>query len=268
MPTNEPLILNHLLAGLPADDYARISSHLTLMPIRPRQYLQKRDEPLQHIVFPGRSLCSLIVNMEDGASAEVALVGPEGFLGVEAAIGQRIQPIASSDAIVQAAGDGHAFTMPIDAFRAELAESTPFASAVRGYAQSLLEFVMHSVACNARHAVEARCCRWLLHAGDRLGTADLPLTHEAMSALLGVRRPTITLIMNSLAQAGIVAPSRGMVRIADRAMLEARACECSPKAAGTYAGRTTSGEPPAWGEHVRPPDESGADKLVVHAPVL
>lgn len=206
--------------------------------------------------------------MEDGATAEVALVGPEGFLGVEAAIGQRIQPVASSDAIVQAAGDGYAFTMPVDAFRAELAESTAFASAVRGYAQSFLGFVMQSVACNARHAVDARCCRWLLHAADRLGTADLPLTHDLMSALLGVRRPTITLIMNSLAQAGVVSPSRGMIRIADRALLEARACECYRKAAGLYAGRMTSGQVPAWRENVRPPDESGGNKLVVQAPIL
>jgi CRP-like cAMP-binding protein len=268
MPTNENATHNHLLAALPADDYARISSHLTSMPIRARQVLHKRDEPLNHIVFPGRALCSLIVNMEDGASAEVAQVGPEGFLGVEAAIGQRIQPIASSDAIVHAGGDGYAFTMPVDAFRAELAESTAFASVMRGYAQSFLGFVMQSVACNARHAVEARCCRWLLHAADRLGTADLPLTHDLMSMLLGVRRPTITLIMNGLAQAGIVSPSRGMIRITERAMLESRACECYRKAVGFYAGRAASGQPALWRDNMSPPDQSGGDKLVVNAPVL
>jgi CRP-like cAMP-binding protein len=196
--------------------------------------------------------------MEDGASAEVAQVGPEGFLGVEAAIGQRVQPIGSSDAIVQAAGDGYAFTMPVDAFRAELAESPAFASVVRGYAQSFLGFVMQSVACHARHAVEARCCRWLLHAADRLGTTDLPLTHDLMSMLLGVRRPTITLIMKSLAQAGIVSPSRGMIRITERAMLESRACECYRKASVFYAGRVASGQPTMWRDN----------KLVVNAPVL
>ena len=268
MPTNENATLNHLLAALPADEYARISCHLTLLPIRARQILHKRDEPLKQIVFPGRALCSLIVNMEDGASAEVALVGPEGFLGVEAATGHRIQPIAASDAVVQAAGDGYAFTMPVDAFRAELSQSAAFASAVRGYAQSFVGFVMQSVACNARHAVDARCCRWLLHASDRLGTADLPLTHDLMSALLGVRRPTITLIMNSLAQAGIVSPSRGMIRITERAMLESRACECYRKAAGFYAGRVASGQPTMWRDNMPSPDQSGGNKVVSNAPVL
>ena len=239
------------------------------MSIRARQVLHKRGEPLTQVVFPGRSVCSLILDMEDGASAEVALVGPEGFVGVEAAVGQRMQAAASSDAVVQTPGDGYAFTMPIDAFRAELSESTAFASAVRGYAQTFLLFVMQSVACNARHAVDARCCRWLLQASDRLGTADLPLTHDSMSALLGVRRPTITLIMNSLAQAGIVSPSRGMVRISDRASLESRACECYWKAAGIYAGRIASGQPSEWRDTMRNSGGSDDDdKVVINAPVL
>lgn len=268
MPTPEIAALNHLLAALPADEYARISSHLTLTPIRARQLLHTRGEPLTQIVFPGRSLCSLILDMDDGASAEVALVGPEGFVGIEAAIGQRMQPVASSDAVVQTTGDGYAFTMPMDAFRAELSESSPFASAVRGYAQTFVLYLMQSVACHARHAVDARVCRWLLQASDRLGTTDLPLTHDLMSALLGVRRPTITLIMNSLAQAGMVSPSRGMVRISDRAMLESRACECYRKAAGFYAGRTASGQPAVSRDNTRNPGEPDPDKVVVHAPVL
>ena len=268
MQINEITAVNHLLAALPADEYTRIASHLTLTPIRARQVLHKRGEPMTQIVFPGRSLCSLILDMEDGATAEVALVGPEGFVGVEAAIGHRMPPVAASDVAVQAAGDGYAYTMPMEAFRNELAGSGAFASAVRGYAHTFLVSVIQSVACNARHAVDARCCRWLLQASDRLGTADLPITHDLMSALLGVRRPTITLIMNGLSQAGIVSPSRGKIHIADRAMLEARACECYRKAAGMYAGQVAAGGPSVWPETMRHPTDPTDNKVVVHAPVL
>ena len=85
---------------------------------------------------------------------------------------------------------------------------------------------MQSIACNARHSVDARCCRWLLHAHDRLATDDLALTHDLLSTMLGVRRPTVTLVANELAHAGIVSTSRGLIRIVDRAALEARACVC------------------------------------------
>jgi CRP-like cAMP-binding protein len=97
---------------------------------------------------------------------------------------------------------------------------------------------MQSVACNARHSVDARCCRWLLHAHDRLATNDLALTHDLLSTMLGVRRPTVTLVINDLADAGIVSTSRGLVRIVDRAQLEARACECY-RTVSKLVGRTS-----------------------------
>jgi CRP-like cAMP-binding protein len=237
---------NKLLAALPADDYARIASHMTLVPLHARQVLHKRDEVLTQVVFPSRALCSLVVTMENGATAEVALVGPEGLVGVEAAFGQRI---ASCDAIVQVAGDGHALSMSIDAFRAELAKSPAFASAMSRYAQAFVAFLMQSVACNGLHHVEARCCRWLLHAQDRLETNDLPLTHDQVSTMLGVRRPTVTLVMNSLVQAGIITPSRGMIRIVDREKLERRSCECYGMVSGVYMRKLTTDEKPEVDTH-------------------
>ena len=235
--------MNGLLAALPADEYARIASHLTLTPLRARQVLHKKDEPLNQIVFPGRSLCSLVVTMEDGATAEVAVVGAEGLIGVEAVFEQRM---ASCDATVQVAGDGQAFVMSIDAFRAELARSPAFELLVRNYAQAFVGFMMQSVACNGLHSVDARCCRWLLHAQDRLAANELPLTHDLISTMLGVRRPTVTLVMNSLAQAGIVSTSRGAVRIIDRVMLESRACECYRVIAGTYVRHLSDEESQSW----------------------
>jgi CRP-like cAMP-binding protein len=225
MPISVPprIIDNHLLAGLPEDELARIAPHLADAPLKARQVLYKRDEPLNAIFFPGRTLCSLILTMEDGASVEIAVAGPEGIVGVEAMLGVRV---ASCDATVQVEGDGHALALHIDAFREALGTCPTFAARVTRYAQSFLAFVMQSVACNARHSVEARCCRWLLHAHDRLATNDLSLTHDLLSTMLGVRRPTVTLVINDLATAHIVSTGRGLIRILDRERLEARACEC------------------------------------------
>ena len=116
--------------------------------------------------------------------------------------------------------------MTVAAFQAELANCPAFESRVRNYAQAFIGFVMQSVACNARHLVDARCCRWLLHAHDRLAADDLALTHDLLSTMLGVRRPTVTLVMAELTRAGIVSHVRGHVRIVDRKGLEQTTCEC------------------------------------------
>jgi CRP-like cAMP-binding protein len=223
MSTQPYVIDNQLLSALPEEELARISSQLTRVPLKARQVLYKRDEPLKQVFFPGRTLCSLLLTMEDGASVEIAVVGPEGIVGIEAVLGVRV---AACDATVQVEGDGHALAMNVDAFRAALDTCPTFATLAGKYAHAFIEFVMQSVACNARHSVDARCCRWLLHAHDRLATNDLALTHDLLSTMLGVRRPTVTLVINDLARAEIVSTGRGLIRIVDRARLEARACDC------------------------------------------
>jgi CRP-like cAMP-binding protein len=171
-------------------------------------------------------------DMEDGSTAEIAVVGSEGIVGIEAALGVRV---AASDATVQVAGDGGAFAMTVDAFREAMESSRVFDSLVRKYAETFVRVVMHSVACNARHAVDERCCRWLLQAHDRLATEDPALTHDLLSTMLGVRRPTVTV------NAGIVSTSRGMVRIASRGALEARACNCYRGIPNIYGAETGIG---------------------------
>jgi CRP-like cAMP-binding protein len=223
--------INHLLAALPPEDAARISPHLTLAPLRARQVLYKREEPLKQVFFPGRSLCSLLLTMEDGASAEIAVVGPEGVVGVEVALGLRS---AACDATVQVAGEGYALVMNVDTFRSEIARPGVFGVLVQNYARAFIGFVTQSVACNALHSVEARCCRWLLHAQDRLASSDLPLTHDLLSAMLGVRRPTVTLVLNDLTQTGMLSTSRGMLRIVDRHAVETRACDCYRTVTGIF----------------------------------
>ena len=213
---------NTLLASLPADEYSRMSSELTLRPLKVRQVLQKHGEPISEVYFPGRSVCSITNVMDDGSIVEVATVGREGLVGISAVLGA---PVASGEAVVQIAAEPAA-VMGIDAFRREMERQGAFFDAVTRYAQAFVNMLMQSVACNGLHSAEQRCCRWLLTTHDRIGQDEFPLTHEFLAVMLGVRRPTVTLVMADLAKAGTVAHVRGHIRIVDRKGLEARSCEC------------------------------------------
>ena len=214
--------MNTLLASLPHDDYQRVSSQLTWRPLKVRQTLHKHGEPISEVYFPSRSVCSITNAMEDGGVVEVATVGREGLVGIGAVLGNSI---ASGEAFVQVAGEPAA-VMSIDAFRREMERRGPFYDLVTRYSQAFVALLMQSVACNGLHSAEQRCCRWLLMTHDRVGQDEFPLTHEFLAIMLGVRRPTVTLVMAELARAGIVSHVRGHVRIVDRPGLEAASCEC------------------------------------------
>ena len=214
--------LNTLLASLPHDDYERVSTSLTWRPLKVRQVIHKNGEPISEIYFPSRSVCSITNTMEDGSIVEVATVGREGLIGIGAVLGN---PVATGDAFVQVAGEPAA-VMPIDAFRREMERRGAFADAVTRYAQAFVALLMQSVACNGLHSAEERCCRWLLMTHDRIGQDEFPLTHEFLASMLGVRRPTVTLVMADLTRDGVVSHVRGHVRIADRTGLEEKSCEC------------------------------------------
>jgi CRP-like cAMP-binding protein len=215
--------INGLLAALPPDDSRRISSLLVSRPLRARETLQRRGEALREVYFPDRSVCSSLITMDDGSVAEVAVVGSEGLIGVDAVFGRSL---ATSDVIVQVAGDGVARAMDVNAFRRELDQRGALYSIVTRYMNAFTAFLSQSVGCNGLHSADARCCRWLLHAQDRLGTTQLPLTHDMLATVLAVRRPTVTLAIADLVQAGIISTSRGVIRIVDRAQLEGHSCEC------------------------------------------
>ena len=218
-----PISANRLLTALPAEESRRILGLLNSRALTSRQILQRRGESVREIYFPSRSLCSLVITMDDGNTAEIAVVGAEGLIGVEAVLGVSQ---AACDVNVQVAGDGVAHAMSVDAFQRELDRKGMFRSLLMAYVQALVGFVTQSVACNALHSADARCCRWLLHAQDRLATNELALTHELLATMLGVRRPTVTLVMAELIRAGIIETSRGTIRIVDRTALDARSCEC------------------------------------------
>ena len=221
-PVSGQWAVNTLLTSLPLDDYARVSSNLTWRPLRVRQTLHKHGEPLSEIFFPSRSVCSITNAMDDGGVVEVATVGREGLVGIGAVLGNSI---ASGDAFVQVAGEPAA-VMAIDAFHREMERRGPFFEVVTRYSQAFVALLMQSVACNGLHSAEQRCCRWLLMTHDRIAQDEFPLTHEFLAIMLGVRRPTVTLVMAELARGGIVSHVRGHVRIVDRPGLESASCEC------------------------------------------
>jgi CRP-like cAMP-binding protein len=214
--------MNRMLAMLPSDDYQRVSSDLTWRPLKVRQVLHKHGEPVSEIYFPGRSVCSITKVMEDGGVVEVAMVGREGLVGIGAVFGA---PVSSGEAFVQIAAEPAA-VMSIDAFRREMERRGAFYDRVTRYSQAFVNMLMQSVACNGLHSAEERCCRWLLMTQDRIVQDEFPLTHELLAIMLGVRRPTVTLVMAELTRAGIISHVRGHVRIVDRAGLEKATCEC------------------------------------------
>jgi len=213
---------NRLLAALPADEFQRIAPHLEFRPLKTRQTLHKHGERLKEIYFPGKGLCSITNTMEDGGVVEVATVGNEGFVGIGAVLGESL---GTGEAFVQVQGEG-AQVLDIETFNREMALKGAFHDVVSRYSQAFVGLIMQSAACNGLHSAEERCCRWLLMTQDRVGLDEFPLTHEFLAMMLGVRRPTVTLVMAELARAGIVTHVRGRVRIADRAALETASCEC------------------------------------------
>jgi CRP-like cAMP-binding protein len=213
---------NRLLASLSPADYQRLIPDLKYRPLKIRQVLSKSGDRLTEVYFPEKSLCSIVTTMDDGASVEVAMVGDEGMTGIAAILGE---PISSGDVIVQAAGHG-VYALGLAAFEREMSRGGVFRDVMTKYAQVFVGMLTQSVACNGLHSADERCCRWLLMTHDRLGTDEFHITHEMLSMMLGVRRPTITLVLAQLAKAGMISQVRGRLRIVDRRALESESCEC------------------------------------------
>ena len=213
---------NRLLAALPARDYHRICGHLRMHPVRTGETLQEHGARISHVYFPNGGVFSITNQMRDGALVEVATVGTEGMLGIGAFFGDR----SGAGRAFQQVGNGVLPAMPVGRFIKEIAISRSLREVVGLYAQANLLQTMQSAACNALHDVRRRCCRWLLETHDRIETDDFRLKHEFLAVMLGVRRPTVTVVMRSLQQAGLVSSHYGSIRIVKRKRLEAASCEC------------------------------------------
>ncbi len=225
---------NKLLLTLPVADRQRLASYLTPIPATFKQVLYKQDETIDDVYFLNSGALSLTKTMENGETAEVATIGNEGMLGSAVFFGDRV---SHTQAIMQVAGDLPASKMPLAAFLAEMEMRGAFYNRVIRYHQALSVQIQQTTACNALHPAEQRCCRWLLMTHDRVGTDQLRLTHEFMAVMLGVRRPTVTLVLGALEKAGILVNGghRGAIVIADRKKMEAASCECYATVKANFA---------------------------------
>src|SRR5688572_15527322 len=220
--SNRPPPANHLLAALPADDYARLAPTLRNTPLKLKRFLHKPGEPIDHVYFPGGGFVSVVTVLKDGSMVEVATIGREGMLGISAGSYANLSPAAT---MVQAETDV-CYTMSAEAFHQEMDRRGAFYALLTRYGQALVGFIMQSTACNAVHSVEQRLSRWLLLAHDRVGKDNFPLTQEFAAMMLGTSRPTVTVVAGTLQKAGLIKYHRGHVTIVDRENLEAASCEC------------------------------------------
>lgn len=214
---------NKLLRALPEADFARLQAEISLVPTVERHVFYGVGQPIEHVYFPNGGVASVTTVLADGRMVESATVGWEGMLGIEAYLSAT--PIAQGEVLVQVP-NGNTARLPIKAFRAELGRNGALAQLLGLYATALVRQMMQSTACNALHHVEQRCARWLLMTHDRVPGPTFKLSHEFLSVMLGVTRPSVTLVAGKLQDAGLIGYNRGVVQVFDRAGLEAASCEC------------------------------------------
>ena len=212
---------NHLLAALTPPEQARLFPQLELVPMPLGDVLYESGSQLAHVYFPTTCIVSLLYLMADGASAEIAVVGNEGLVGVALFMGGETTP---SRAVVQSAGVAYRLagaTMKEEFNRAGLMQQL-----LLRYTQALLTQMAQTAVCNRHHSVDQQLCRWLLLSLDRLPGNELQMTQELIANMLGVRREGVTAAAGNLQDAGLIRYSRGRITVLDRAKLEQRVCEC------------------------------------------
>ena len=212
---------NHLLAALPVDEYARLSPHLELVTLPLGDSVCEPGIPMRHVYFPTTAIVSLLYVMEDGASAEIAVVGNEGIVGISVFMGGET---TTSRAVVQSAG--HAYRLKGQLLKDAFFRAGPMQLLLLRYTQALLTQMAQTAVCNRHHSVDQQLCRWLLLSLDRLPTNKLIMTQELIANMLGVRREGVTESAGNLQRAGLIHYSRGKITVLDRPGLEARVCEC------------------------------------------
>ena len=211
---------NHLLAALPKDEWQRWLPQLDLVELQLGEVLHESGATLSHVVFPTTAIVSLLYVMENGASAEIAVVGNEGVVGISLFMGGESTP---SRAVVQSAGQG--FRLSSSAMKEEF-KRMPVLHLMLRYTQALITQMSQTAVCNRHHSLDEQLCRWLLLSLDRLDGNELQMTQELIANMLGVRRETVTESALKLQKAGLIRYSRGHISVLDRPGLERRTCEC------------------------------------------
>ena len=214
---------NLLLRAIPDAAFERLYPSIVVVSIAHKEMIYRQGSPVQFVYFPDGGVVSITAAMADGTLVETATVGIEGMVGVEVCLGDGA--IAWGDTMVQIP-DGSASRIPADVLRAELGRHDAVSQLLGRYTQTVVAQMMQTGACNALHPVHERCARWLLMSHDRVSSDSFELSHEFLAMMLGVRRPSVTVVAGTLQAAGLIAYRHGRVTIVDRAGLEMAACEC------------------------------------------
>jgi CRP-like cAMP-binding protein len=212
---------NQLLSALPEAALARWRPHLEAVDLPLGKSLYESGSKLTHVVFPTTAIVSLLYVTEDGASAEIAVVGQEGIVGISLFMGGDSTP---SRAVVQSAGRG--FQLRADLLLQEFDRAGPVLHLLLRYTQALITQMAQTAVCNRHHSLDQQLCRWLLLSLDRLRSDELVMTQELIANMLGVRREGVTEAAGALQEAGLIRYRRGHITVLDRPGLERRTCEC------------------------------------------
>jgi len=212
---------NHLLAALPESIKNRFFSQLELVELPLGEVIYESGDDLKHVYFPTDAIVSLLYVMENGASAEISVVGNDGIVGIAVFMGGFSTP---SRAVVQSAG--HAYRLSADMLRTEFHSHGALMVLLLRYTQSLITQMSQTAVCNRHHSIEQQLCRWLLLSLDRLHGNELRMTQELIANMLGVRREGVTTAAGTLQKLNIIEYSRGKITVLDRAKLESMSCEC------------------------------------------
>jgi CRP-like cAMP-binding protein len=212
---------NFLLAALPDPEWERWQPLLERIEMPLGQVLYESGATLTHVYFPTTAIVSLLYVMENGASAEIAVVGNEGLVGISLFMGGESTP---SRAVVQSAGQG--FRLQAQLMKDEFNRAGPVLHLLLRYTQALITQMAQTAVCNRHHSLDQQLCRWLLLSLDRLQSNELVMTQELIANMLGVRREGVTEAAVRLQEAGLIRYARGHIRVLDRPGLEKRTCEC------------------------------------------
>lgn len=212
---------NQVLSALPEADRARLLPLLHLVHLSLGTVLSESGAAQRHIYFPTNSIVSLLYVMENGASAEIAVVGNDGAIGVSLFMGGETTP---SRAIVQSAG--YAYRLRGDRLKDEFGRHGELLHVLLRYTQSLIMQMAQTAVCNRHHSLAQQLCRWLLLTLDRLNGNEFSITHETIASMLGVRREGVTEAAGKLQKRGVIRYARGKITVLDRAQLERCSCEC------------------------------------------
>jgi CRP-like cAMP-binding protein len=214
-------LMNHLLAALPADEFARLKPDLQPVSLALGEVLYESGDKMTHIYFPTTAIISLLYIMENGATAEIGIAGNNGLIGIALFMGGET---TSNRAVVQSAGK--AVRMKARELQTAFSLGGVFQNILLRYTQSLMTQISQTAVCNRLHSVEQQLCRWLLINHDQLQTDKLIMTHDLIANMLGVRRTGVSIAAGNLQRQGLIKYARGTITMLDRESLETAACEC------------------------------------------